>query len=261
MDLLSHNREAWNLLSAQKNEWTVPATPQQIAQAKAGKISIVLTPTKPIPAPWLGNLSGKKVLCLASGGGQQAPLLAAAGAQVTVLDNSPAQLATDQQVAQREGLEITTIQGDMRHFPQISSNQFHLIIHPVSNCFIDDVRPLWKEAYRVLQPGGELLAGFSNPAIYLFEPDLWDNEQRLVVTGRIPYSDLEQRSPERLVQMKAQKEALEFGHTLEDQIAGQIDCGFSITGFYEDLSNDPLIDAHIPMFIATRARKPQSSPS
>ena len=40
-----------------------------------------------MPADWFGDLAGAPVLCLASGGGQQGPLLAAAGARVTVFDN------------------------------------------------------------------------------------------------------------------------------------------------------------------------------
>ena len=53
------------------------------------------------------------VLCLASAGGQQAPIFAAAGAMVTSFDNSPVQLAKDELVADRDGLDIHLVQGDM----------------------------------------------------------------------------------------------------------------------------------------------------
>ena len=104
------------------------------------------------------------MLCLASSGGQQGPILAAAGANVTVFDNSPAQLVQDRSVAQREGLRIDTVQ--------------------------------------------------------------------------------EQDAP------------LEFGHTLDDQIGGQLAAGFVLTGFYEDIDADTILGKHIPSFIVTRALKP-----
>ena len=48
---------------------------------------------------------------------------------------------------------------------------------------------------------------------------------------------------------------LEFSHTLEDQIGGQIDAGFVIAGFYEDRHRDDPIAAFMPTYIATRAIK------
>src|ERR1700676_3256530 len=108
MDILSYNRHAWDRQVEKGNRWTVPVTPDVIAAARRGDWQVVLTPTRPVPARWFPELVGLDVLCLASGGGQQAPVLAAAGARVTVLDNSPRQLAQDQMVADRDGLELTT---------------------------------------------------------------------------------------------------------------------------------------------------------
>ena len=81
------------------------------------------------------------MLCLASGGGQQGPILAAAGANVTVFDNSPRQLAQDRLVADREGLAIETVLGDMADLSAFPDARFDLIVHPVSNVFVPDVRP------------------------------------------------------------------------------------------------------------------------
>lgn len=55
--------------------------------------------TKSIPKNWFPTLEGLKILCLASGGGQQGPILAAAGADVTVVDISQKQLEQDIYVA------------------------------------------------------------------------------------------------------------------------------------------------------------------
>jgi 2-polyprenyl-3-methyl-5-hydroxy-6-metoxy-1,4-benzoquinol methylase len=109
VDVLQHNREAWNGYVATGNRWTVPVGPEAIERARAGDWSIVLTPTRPVPRGWLGEVRGARILALASGGGQQGPVLAAAGGRVTVLDASPAQLAQDRRVAEREGLDLETV--------------------------------------------------------------------------------------------------------------------------------------------------------
>lgn len=256
-DLLRHNREAWEKEVRNGNPWTIPVSPEEIALAKAGSPRLFLTPTKTIPADWLAGMKGKKVLCLASGGGQQGPLMAAFGADVTVLDNCPAQLEKDSAVARREGLKINLVSGDMRDLSCFPEASFDGIIHPVSNVFVDDVRVVWKEAFRVLKPGGELLSGFCNPLLFIFDLEKWDSDKTLEVRYKIPYSDLEQLPKAVLAQRIKDREALEFGHSLADQIGGQTDAGFHVVGFYEDLSGgNDLLDPYIPTFIATRSRKP-----
>lgn len=88
MNLLEHNRIAWNNEVKKGNQWTIPISEEQIQEAKKGLIKIILTPFKAVPEDWTGNVVNKNILCLASGGGQQGPILAAAGADVTVFDNS-----------------------------------------------------------------------------------------------------------------------------------------------------------------------------
>ncbi|MFD0514681.1 class I SAM-dependent methyltransferase [Streptomyces aureus] len=88
---------------------------EDVERARMGDWSIVLIGREPVDRSWLPtDLTGKHVLCLASGGGQQGPILAAAGARVTVFDNSPRQLGQDQMVAARDGLELRTVLGDMQ---------------------------------------------------------------------------------------------------------------------------------------------------
>lgn len=255
MDFLTHNREAWNKQVEKGNIWTRPVDSRTIEEARKGKWSVLLTPTKPVPSKWFPKLDGKRILCLASGGGQQGPIFAAVGADVTVFDNSPAQLERDRMVAERDGLSINLEQGDMRDLSRFEDESFDLIFHPVSNCFVDDVNKVWKECYRVLKKGGILLAGFCNPIIYIFDMYEWEVNNKLVIRHRIPYSDIEQLPKEQLKARIASKETLEFGHSLQDQIGGQIDAGFIITGFYEDSSGGDLLDQYINTFIATRAVK------
>lgn len=252
--LRAYNRDAWNRAVADGSEWTIPVTAETIAAARRGEWQIVLTPTKAVPRQWFPPLRNAQVLGLASGGGQQGPILAAAGAQVTILDNSPQQLAQDRYVAQREALPITTVEGDMADLSAFANASFDLIVHPCSNLFVPAVRPIWQECYRVLRPGGVLLAGFCNPATYIFDQAQAD-EGNLQVRHRLPYADVDSLTPAELQRYIADEQPLEFSHTLDDQIGGQLDAGFVMTGFYEDWWAGRAIDAYMPTFIATCAHK------
>jgi len=258
MDVREYNRTAWDREVERGNKWTVPVGGEVIAAARRGEWEILLTPSRPVPRAWFPDLEGTDVLCLASGGGQQGPVLAAAGAKVTVLDNSPRQLAQDRRVAERHALPIAAVEGDMADLSRFPDQSFDLIVHPVSNVFVPDVRPVWKEAFRVLRRGGALLAGFTNPAVYLFDYDLADCAGVLQVKYALPYSDLTSLPAEERQRYIEAGEPLEFSHTLEDQIGGQLDAGFVLTGFFEDTydeeENDPLSN-YMSIFIATRAVK------
>ena len=256
MDIQGYNRDAWDKEVERGNQWTVPVGPEVIEAARQGRWEILLTNTKPVPKEWFPDLAGLDVLCLASGGGQQAPVLAAAGANVTVLDNSPKQLAQDRLVAERDSLTLETVRGDMADLSRFADESFDLVFHPVSNLFAPEVRPVWAEAFRVLRRGGSLLAGFLNPAVYIFDQELADRSGELRVRYALPYTDATSLDEEERRQKIDGGEPLEFSHTLEDQIGGQIDAGFLIAGFYEDRHHDDPIAAHMPTFIATRAIKP-----
>jgi SAM-dependent methyltransferase len=255
MGVRDYNREAWDREVERGNEWTVPVGPDVIEAARQGRWEILLTETKPVPKDWFPDLQGADVLCLASGGGQQAPVLAAAGANVTVLDNSPGQLAQDRLVAEREGLDLRTVEGDMADLSLFADESFHLVFHPVSNLFAPEVRPVWVEAFRVLRRGGYLLAGFLNPAVYIFDLELVDSSGELRVRYALPYADTTSKNEEDVARQIERGEPLEFSHTLEDQIGGQIEAGFAIVGFYEDRHRDDPIAARMPTYIATRAIK------
>jgi SAM-dependent methyltransferase len=256
MDVRLYNRHAWDRQVEKGNRWTIPVGPEEIAAARRGQWQVVLTPTKPVPRDWFPPLAGLEVLCLASGGGQQAPLLAAAGASVTVLDNSPAQLAQDRLVAQREGLKIETVEGDMADLSAFPDGRFGLVFHPCANCFVPQIRPVWREAFRVLKGGGILLAGFSNPALYLFDDALAEKGE-LVVRHAVPYSDVDSLTEAERRRYTDKGEPLVYGHTLEDQVGGQLDAGFVLTGFYEDRDPTHPLAKFLPAFIATRAVKPR----
>lgn len=233
MDVFSLNKKAWDLEVEKGNQWTLTVSIEEIAKARSGDLKILLTPTLPVPKSWFPPLSGSRVLCLASGGGQQGPLLAAAGAQVTVLDSSPMQLAQDQSVVERENLKIRLVEGNMADLSVFPDLSFDLIVNPVSTCFIPAVKPVWCECFRVLLRGGSLITGFCNPVEYCFDEEL-ANQGTFQLRYAQPYSDLTSIGDEERKRLFGEDAAIEFGHTLEDQIGGQIEAGFHLTGFYED---------------------------
>jgi len=259
IEIAKHNEKAWDHEVKNKNENTLPVSHEVIAQAKKGIYTIPLTPTKPVPEKWIGNLNGKKVLCLAASGGQQAPILAAIGADVTVFDICKGQLSHDEEVAKRENLHIKIEQGDMRDLSRFEDETFDMVFHAVSNCFIESIEDVWRECYRVLKDGGTLISGFLNPVNYIFDMDEWYDNKNLVVKYSIPYSDLKQLDEKRLQKYIDNLEPLEFGHSLESQIGGQINAGFLISGFYEDDNGEEdLLDPYIKTMIATKAIKIKS---
>jgi SAM-dependent methyltransferase len=254
---VARNRAAWDRQVAAGNEWTVPVGPEVIAAARAGDWSVVLIGYEPVPGDWFpASLAGTEVLCLASGGGQQGPVLAAAGARVTVLDNSPAQLARDQLVADRDGLVITTVLGDMRDLSAFADESFDLVFNPVSTVFCPELAPVWRECFRVLRPGGALLTGFMNPDVFIFDEEASDNGGGLLVRHRLPYSDLTHLDTVELARLRGTDVPLEYSHTLAEQIGGQLDAGFLMTGFREAPHHSGPTAVYMPGYFATRAVKP-----
>ena len=253
MNITEHNRDAWDRFVTNKDRWTIPVSEEDIEKAKNGHWNVVLTPAKPVPHEWFPDLKGLKILGLASGGGLQGPILAAAGADITIFDNSENQLSQDWKLSEAFNLNIKTIQGDMKDLSVFEDESFDLIFNPCSVVFADDLKPIWGECFRVLKPDGILMTGLINPIIYQLGPE---ESNPLQIIYPQPYSDLNSLPKEELDKQIAAQEPLEFGHSLTDQIGEQLKAGFIMTDFYEDDWNgEKPIDAYLPSFFATRAIK------
>ena len=230
-------------------EWGTPISHEIYQAAQRGAWDVLLTPTKPVPHAWFGELRGKRVLGLASGGGQQMPIFTALGAQCTVLDYSERQLESERIVSRREGYDIRIIRADMSQPLPFADGEFDLIFHPVSNCYVREVKPIWWECFRVLRPGGTLLAGLDNGMNYIF-----DDDERMLANA-LPFDPL--TNPEQMAQLEATDSGVQFSHTLEEQIGGQLEAGFVLTGLYEDTNGEGrLHEFNVPTYVATRAVKP-----
>jgi SAM-dependent methyltransferase len=253
LDVVAHNRAAWDEEVERGNEWTRPVTPDVIARARKGEWSVVLIGYEPVPREWFPTeLRGLDVLALASGGGQQGPVIAATGAHVTVFDNSPRQLAQDRLVAEREGLDIRTVQGDMRDLSAFANASFDLVFHPVSNLFAPSILPVWRECARVLRPGGVLMAGFMNPDVFIFDREAEEVRSELIVRHALPYSDATHMTEEERARFVGNG-PLEHSHSLAEQIGGQCEAGFVITHFVELPHHAGMTRTYMPGYFATRA--------
>ena len=254
-DPVAYNRAAWDRHVDRGNEWTRPAGPDVIARARAGDWSVVLIGYEPVPRAWFpADLTGAAVLALASGGGQQGPVLAAAGADVTVFDNSPRQLGRDREVAERDGLALRTVLGDMRDLSVFPAESFDLVFNPVSNTFCPDLAPVWSGCFRVLRPGGVLMTGFMNPDLYIFDTDALEGRGELIARHPIPFSSLDLPPDER--ERSYGDGPIEFSHTLTAQIGGQLAAGFTLTHLIEAPHHADASARFMPGYFATRALRP-----
>ncbi len=229
-------------------EWGTPISHEEYLKAKSGALNVLLTPIRFVPEGWFGELKGKKILGLASGGGQQMPIFVAHGANCTVLDYSLKQLEAEQIVAMREGYNIEIIRADMTKTLPFEDNSFDIVFHPVSNIYVEKVEPIFKEVYRVLKKGGIFLAGLDNGIGYMV-----DNAEEQIINS-LPFNPLV--NEEQMKQLEEEDAGIQFSHTMEEQIGGQLKAGFILTDLLEDKNREGrLSELNIPAYIITRAIK------
>lgn len=229
-------------------DWGKPISSQEFSDAQAGKWDVLLTPTVPVPHEWFGDLNGKKVLGLASGGGQQMPIFSALGAECTVIDLSPRQIELERMVAKREGYQINAVEGDITRRLPFEDSTFDIVFHPVSNCYIEEVDPVFAEAYRVLKPGGSFLAGLNNEINYIVDND----EQRIVWS--MPFNPLKNKDARESLQRD--NSGMQFSHNMTEQIGGQLKAGFKLVDLYEDTNGyGRLHELNIKTYVVTKSVK------
>ena len=253
-----HNRKAWNKLSKPTCPWSIPATSAEIIAAKSGDYSVSVAGMEPIPPAWLGDVTHKSILCLASGGGQQAPILSAAGAKVTLLDISDEQLELDRKVCAEHSLAIDIVQGTMTDLSKFDDASFDIVVNPVSNSYVYDLASVWRECYRVLNASGRLVSGSINPINFLFEENEGEDGRGLEVVNSLPYVESETLSELELENAINRKMVFTWSHSLEEIIQGQILVGFLLAGLSESKRTDiraPSINRYTDTYISTLAVK------
>jgi len=198
------------------------------------------------------------LLCLGAGGGKHSVIYAAAGALVTVVDLSPAMLALDREVAAERRLQVRTIEASMDDLAALAAGEFDIVVHPVSTCYVPDVRAVYREIARVTAVGGVYISQHKQPGS--MQTDVKPTDQGYVVrepyyrTGPLP---LAERSLHR------EEGTLEFLHRWEDLLGGLCRAGFVIEDVLEPFHADPKAESgtfshrscYVPPYVRIKARR------
>ena len=195
------------------------------------------------------DLAGRSVLCLAGGGGQQSAAFALLGADVTVLDISSGQLSRDREAAEHYGVDIHTVQGDMRDLSALYGASFDLVWHPYSLTFVPDSRVVFREVAKVVGRGGHYYLMCANPCFSGLTHHAWNGEGYVL---RQPYTDEAVTSYpdqdwvyEQTAHGKPIDQPMEYRQTLSRIVNSLIGEGFTLT-FLSEVRNDADPDAGTP---------------
>lgn len=236
------NRRAWTILACQGNTASQSFGDQQLAEARRWLD----------PDGWIDWASVGSVLCVASGGGQQAVLFASLGCRVVSADLCPEQLALDLETAQRHGYEIECIQSDMLDLSALHGRNFDLVYQATSACYVPDVRRLYGEIALVLRPGGHYRVDHWSPVhMQLGDSPFWTGRGyeliRPCTSGAL---HVWRRAGE---PGAGDIECWHYLHSLTSLIGSLCDAGFKIARFAERRdyceNAEPGSDAHIALFV------------
>ena len=195
----------------------------------------------------LGDLNGRRVLCLASGGGNQSAAFALLGAQIVVLDISEAQLERDRRAAAHYGVRIETHQGDMRDLSRFDEGAFDVVQHSYSINFVPDARAVFREVARVLRPGGVYYFMCANPFLFGLGTRDWNGEGYTLKQPYLQGGETINADESWVYERSGGREASpiagsrEFRHTLSNLVSWLVEAGFVVghVSDYESLEPDP----------------------
>ncbi|MCX6048399.1 MAG: class I SAM-dependent methyltransferase [Chloroflexi bacterium] len=195
------------------------------------------------PQQHLGDVAGKNVLCLASGGGQQSVAFAWLGAHVTVYDLAETQLARDQVAAAHYGFAIQTVQGDMRDLACFATSTFDIVWQPPSINYVPDARCVFAEVARVLRRGGLYRLDFDNPFVMGLDERDWNGVGYALSQPYVDSAEVERTNPcwevwDEAGHCQLVKAPRQFRHTLDTVINGLIEQGFILLTLAEDLNEN-----------------------
>ena len=220
-----HNRDAWNRMVAGKKRFTKPAKDDDLHQPLHAVDAI----------GWLGgDIAGKKVLCLAAGGGRQSAIYAATGADVTVVDISPAMLELDREVAAERALDIRVIETSMDDLSMFTNEEFDIVIHPVSTCYLPSIAKVFAEVARVTIPSGLYISQHKQPTSLQTGMSRSQNGYELIE----PYYRSGPLPPVQGTRLR-EEGTMEFVHRWEEIIGGMCRSGFAIEDLVEPFHADP----------------------
>jgi SAM-dependent methyltransferase len=231
-EIANYNKERWEELAQRGTEYAKPylnLTPKTARQVVD-------------PEGLMGEVSGKNVLCLASGGGQQSVAFGLLGANVTVLDLSETQLKRDEEAAAHYCLQIRTAQGDMRDLSRFGDSSFDVVWQAFSINFVPDVGPVIQEVARVLRVDGLYRTHFHNPFVCGIDERDWTGDAYPLKLPYVQGAQLEFEDPcwdiyhedGTSTRVEGPKE---FRHTLSTMVNTLTGLGFVILGLWEEMGD------------------------
>lgn len=210
------------------------------------------------------DLRGRKLLCLAAGGGRQSVIYATSGADVTVVDISGAMLELDRRAAAARGLNVRTVEASMDRLPMLADAEFDIVVQPVSTCYVPDVRPVYREVARITRPGGLYISQHKQPASLQADTRPSPGGYELIE----PYY---REGPLPAVAGSRHREAgtLEFLHRWEELVGQMCRAGFVIEDLFEPRHSDDRAAAgtfthrsrYVAPYVRIRARRRESATS
>ncbi|MCA9884474.1 MAG: class I SAM-dependent methyltransferase [Anaerolineae bacterium] len=235
-DVSDFNKARWEDLAQAGVEWSQPWIDLDMASARE----------QLDPYEIMGNVTGKSVLCLAGGGGQQSVAFGLLGADVTVIDIAETQLERDQQALAHHGLTARIEQGDMRDLSRFADDSFDLVWNAWAINFVPDTGPVFNEVRRVLRPGGLYRLVWGNPFSGMIDETDWVQDgyllKRVYADGEVIMDDMDWEIEAEDGSIKKIPGPREFIHTVSTVVNGLIGRGFEILGLWEEEKGDPLAE-------------------
>ncbi len=219
-----HNRRAWDRRARQGQRFAQPVADDELHDSLDDLTA----------DGWLGDLRGRRLLCLAAGGGRQSVQYALLGAEVTVVDISPEMLRIDREVAAERGLNVRTVEASMDDLSALRPASFDVVIHPVSTCYVPDVWPVYREVARVTVPGGLYISQHKQPTSLQADVQPGPRGYELIE----PYYR-QGPLPEVTGSLHREPGTLEFLHRWEELLGGLCRAGFVIEDVSEPRHADP----------------------
>jgi SAM-dependent methyltransferase len=245
----AQNRHAWNRLAEAGSVFAKVATDDECRNALATLDG----------RGWLPrSVEGLDVLCLASGGGWQGILYAAAGARVTVVDLSPEMLKLDEREATRRGFCLRLVEASMDELAALGQASFDLVHQPVSTCYVPNVGAVYREVARVLRSGGLYISQHKQPAS--LQVTHRDAKDRYVLGIEYDHEGPLPAAPDRSYREHG---AVEFLHTWGELVGGLCRAGFVIEDLVEPSRADSTAAAgeighrgrYVPPYVRIKARR------
>jgi len=146
------NTEAWDRIAANRPLPPIPTT-------------VAFGPDLPADDDLrlCGDVSGKRVLDLGCGAGENAVALAARGAHVIAVDASAGQLAAARRLADTAEVRVEWHHSDASDLAFLRADSIDLALATGLIGEVDDLDRLLRQVHRVLRPGAPFVFSFDHP--------------------------------------------------------------------------------------------------